>query len=89
MPFAFRKCILRSLLLLACLICLAQSAQATTVMIPPDDDLIIGARAIIRAKVLSVSCAFDEHQSIYTYITLRVREVVKGRKNEKIGRAHV
>lgn len=78
MHFALRKYSLR-LLLLVCFFCLAQCATATTVTIPPDDDLIIGARAIIRAKVLAVNCSFDEQQRIYTYITLRVREVIKGR----------
>jgi hypothetical protein len=83
MQSAFHKCSLRSLALLACLLSLAQSASATTVIVPPDDDLIIGARAIVRAKVLSVSCGLDEQQRIYTYVTLRVREVIKGRISER------
>src|SRR6185503_10438094 len=79
MHFAFRT----YFALLACFFCLFQSASATTVVIPPDDDLIIGARAIIRAKVLAVNCSFDEQQRIYTYITLRVREVIKGRITDR------
>jgi putative Ig domain-containing protein/matrixin len=79
MHLALRKCSLRSLALLACLLCLAQYISATTVVTPPDDDLIIGARAIVRAKVLAVNCSFDDQQRIYTYVTLRVREVLKGR----------
>lgn len=73
------KSIVRSLASIACLFCAVQFASATTVVIPPDDDLIIGARAIVRAKVLSVVSSLDEQDRIYTYITLRVREVIKGR----------
>ncbi len=83
MHFALRKVSLRSLSLVACFLCLAQFASATTVVTPPDDDLIIGARAIVRAKVLAVNCSFDEQQRIYTYITLRVREVFKGRITDR------
>src|ERR1044071_1302947 len=83
MHFAFRKTILRSLVSLVCLLCASQIASATSVIIPPDDDLIIGARAIVRAKVLSVSSSFDEQNRIYTYITLRVREVIKGRITDR------
>ncbi len=77
------KIILRSLASLACLLCAVQIASATSVIIPPDDDLIIGARAIVRAKVLSVSSSLDEQDRIYTYITLRVREVIKGRITDR------
>lgn len=77
------KSIVRSLVSLACLLSAAQFASATTVIIPPDDDLIIGARAIVRAKVLSVASSFDEQGRIYTYITLRVREVIKGRITDR------
>ncbi|MGA9770240.1 MAG: putative Ig domain-containing protein [Blastocatellia bacterium] len=72
------KTILRSLVTFACLLSAVQIASATSVIIPPDDDLIIGARAIVRAKVLSVSSSLDPQDQIYTYITLRVREVLKG-----------
>ncbi|HKP85008.1 MAG TPA: putative Ig domain-containing protein, partial [Blastocatellia bacterium] len=83
MRLALRKYNLGSLILLACFLCRAQSASATTVQFPFDDDLIIGARAIITAKVLAVNCSFDERQRIYTYITLRVREVIKGRLTDR------
>ncbi|MFP5265689.1 MAG: putative Ig domain-containing protein, partial [Blastocatellia bacterium] len=74
----------RSLALLICLLAAAGSALATTVVTPSDDDLIIGARAIVRAKVLSIESGFDErHTSIYTYITLKVQEVLKGEITER------
>jgi hypothetical protein len=80
MRFALRQIGLRWLVLLAALVVFAETASATTVIIPADDDLMIGARAIVRGRVISVTCAFDDQQGrIYTYITLRVNEVIKGR----------
>ncbi len=63
----------------------ANSAQSTTFTVPSDDELIIGARAIVRGKVLSLSCQLDPEQDrIFTYITLRVHEVLKGRIVERM-----
>jgi hypothetical protein len=46
--------------------------------------MIIGARAIVRAKVLSIESGFDEqHTRIYTYVTLKVQEVLKGQITER------
>lgn len=59
---------------------LAPTSSATTVVIPSDEDLIIGARAIVTGRVLSVDSAFDETQNtVFTYVRLRVKEVLKGR----------
>ena len=42
--------------------------------------MIVGARAIITGKVLSVGSRLDTQQDrIFTYITIRVEEVLKGR----------
>lgn len=72
-----------SLLALCFLICVASSAHASTFFIPSDDDLIIGARAIVRGKVLSVSCQVDEQTGrIFTYVRVRVRQVLKGEIGE-------
>jgi len=61
------------------LIALAGSALSSTFTIPSDDELIIGARAIVRGKVLSISSQLDPQQDrIFTYVTIRVREVLKG-----------
>jgi hypothetical protein len=68
------------LVMLSLLIC--NSAFATTVTIPKDEDLIIGARAIIRGRVLAVGSALDGER-IYTYTTIRVQEVLKGQINER------
>ncbi|HVG21827.1 MAG TPA: putative Ig domain-containing protein, partial [Blastocatellia bacterium] len=84
MRYILNRSGVRLLALMICLLGAAQAASATTVVIPPDDDLIIGARAIIRGKVLSVACGFDRQQGrIFTYVTLRVREVIKGRVAER------
>jgi hypothetical protein len=57
----------------------AVSTLATSVIVPSDDELTIGARAIVRGQVTNVASAFDEaHNGIFTYITLEVAEVYKG-----------
>src|SRR5713226_6244314 len=77
---SFVKVLVLLTLLLGC----AQSVLATTVIIPSDDDMIIGARAIVRGKVLSIGSSFDEQQNrIFTYTTLRVQEVIKGQISER------
>ncbi|HET9531420.1 MAG TPA: matrixin family metalloprotease, partial [Blastocatellia bacterium] len=74
----------KPLVFLLCLLCSVQLAGATTVTIPADDDMIVGARAIVRGRVLSVGSALDQNQDrIYTYITLRVQEVLKGQIKER------
>lgn len=66
-------------LLSACLLLCVFTALATSVVIPSDDELIVGARAIVRGTVTSVNSRFDDpRQAIFTYITLDVREVLKG-----------
>ena len=53
--------------------------QASTVVVPSDEEMIIGARAIVRGVVLSsVSGYDDQHQGIFTYTTLQVHQVLKG-----------
>jgi hypothetical protein len=72
-----RKALGITLFLFAC-----HSAFATTVTIPKDENLIIGARAIIRGRVLTVGSALDGGR-IYTYTTVRVQEVLKGQISER------
>jgi hypothetical protein len=79
MERVFTKRSIKGLILLVCLFGLAQNSLATTVRVPSDVDMVVGARAIIRGKVLSVGSAIDENDNrIYTYITVRVNEVLKG-----------
>jgi hypothetical protein len=70
---------LKGLVVAACLLVLAQTTSATTAVVPTDEDLIVGARAIITAKVTSIESRWDDsHSRIYSYITLRVKQVLKG-----------
>jgi hypothetical protein len=67
------------LALASILLCCAGSVFSSTFTVPSDDELIIGARAIVRGRVLSLSSQLDPAQDrIFTYITLRVHEVLKG-----------
>jgi uncharacterized membrane protein len=73
-----------SLILLISLLAITQSGLASTFMVPADDDLIISARAIVTGKVLSIESSFDDQQErIYTYITIKVREVIKGQITDR------
>lgn len=75
---------LKPLAILICLLASTQSISATTAIIPPDDDLIIGARVIVKGRVLSIESSFDEQQGrIFTYIKLKVQEVLKGQITER------
>src|SRR5262249_2495874 len=66
------------LLLFIVILCLTQVSFATTVIIPSDDQLIIEARAIVRGRVLAVQSGLDKQDRIFTYVTVRVQEVLKG-----------
>lgn len=69
----------RILLAVLSLSCFSATARASTFIIPTDDELVIGARAIVRGKVVSVSGQMDEQSGrIFTYVGLRVQEVLKG-----------
>jgi putative Ig domain-containing protein/Ig-like domain-containing protein/matrixin len=65
------------------LLAIGHSALATTAIIPSDDEMVIAARAIVRGKVVSVETALDNENRIFTYITLKVREVLKGEITER------
>ncbi|MEK6325726.1 MAG: putative Ig domain-containing protein, partial [Acidobacteriota bacterium] len=72
------------LLALCVVFCFAAVARASTFTIPTDDDLIVGARAIVRGKVLSVTCQLDDQTGrIFTYVRLSVREVLKGQVSDR------
>src|SRR3954453_6843673 len=78
------KTCFKSLALLFCLLAATESALATTVVKPSDKDMAIGARAIVRGKVLLIESRFDDREGrIYTYVTLKVQEVIKGQIAER------
>ena len=66
------------------LLCSAHPSLATTVTLPSDDDMLIGARAILRGKVVAIESNIDPQDNrIYTYITVKVQEVFKGQIAER------
>ena len=70
----------RSLALcLFCICATAAAVYATSVVIPTDEELVIGARAIVRGQVTNVASSYDEaHKGIFTYVTVQVADVYKG-----------
>lgn len=77
------SCWIKCVILLFCLAGCAGNGFATTVITPSDDDMIVGARAIVRARVSGISTGMDETQgAVYTYVALQVEEVIKGRVSE-------
>jgi len=73
----------KSLFLLISLLAVAPSALATTAILPADDEMIVAARAIVRGKVVSVEVGLDGQNRIFTYVTLKVQEVLKGQITER------
>ena len=73
----------KTIILSLCLLWSAQSTLATTVVRPLDDDMVVGARAIITGKVLQIESAIDQQDRIFTYITVRVNEVIKGQISQR------
>ena len=74
----------KSIVLILFFLCLAQSSFATTVTIPSDDDMLVGARAILRGKVVAIESSLEESSGrIYTYVTVKVQEVYKGQITER------
>lgn len=79
MKDAIYKISLTCLGLLIALTVSAPTGRVTTETFSSDDDLIVGARAIVIGRVLSIACRLDtEEDRIFTYVTLRVEEALKG-----------
>jgi hypothetical protein len=73
------KIVGRALVLCALTLVFTKSSLATTAIVPSDADLIVGARAIITARVLSISGGFNPGRTdINTYVKLAVDDVLKG-----------
>ncbi|HJQ25209.1 MAG TPA: putative Ig domain-containing protein [Blastocatellia bacterium] len=75
-----------SLTCLALLLALASSARTerrAAADFTDDDDLIVGARAIVIGQVHSLACRLDADQDrVFTYVTIDVEETLKGTINE-------
>src|SRR5213593_3976004 len=75
---------LKLLPFLITLLSCAQTSLATTVIIPSDDQMIVEARAIVRGRILAIETGLDQQQDrIYTYVTLKVQEVLKGQITQR------
>jgi hypothetical protein len=69
--------------LIFALLAAAQTVSASTFTPISDDDLIISARAIVTGKVVAIESNYDDQQDrIYTYITVKVQQVLKGQISE-------
>src|SRR5690349_20438250 len=72
-------CLIRSILLLT-IFFISSRAQATTVVMLSDEDLIVSSRAIVRGKVTAVESLFDDsHTRVYSYITVEIKSLLKGK----------
>jgi hypothetical protein len=72
------------LLAICILLCVAASVRASTFVMPTDDEMIIRARAIVRGKVLAIESGLDDKQDfVYTFITIKVQEVLKGQLTQR------
>jgi hypothetical protein len=62
----------------------ASTASATTVLRLSLKDLAKNSASIVRAKVEDQVARYDTNKEIYTYITLRVLEPVKGSNKDEV-----
>ncbi len=64
----------------------ARSTEATTAVMLTDEELITSSRVILIGEVKSAKARWDPaHQNIYTYVKVRVSEVIKGQvQSERI-----
>jgi len=61
-----------------------EAAFATTVVVPRDDEMVVESRAIVTGRVTGLSTAADPNtELVYTYITLEVSSVLKGKITER------
>src|SRR5215216_6126057 len=58
---------------------LPPTGQATTAILPSDDQMIIGARAIVEGRVVSTESSYDDEKGmVFTYTTILIDEALKG-----------
>jgi hypothetical protein len=68
-----------ALLCMGWLAALNLPVQATSVIIPTDEEMLVGARAVVRGQVTGITSGYDAaHRGIFTYVTLNVSDVFKG-----------
>ncbi|HEX8369511.1 MAG TPA: DUF4214 domain-containing protein [Pyrinomonadaceae bacterium] len=73
------KSALRALSFLAVVVFLTQTGMGTTAKLASDDQLILTSRLVLTGNVQAVQAEWDKkRQNIYTYVSVRVSEVLKG-----------
>lgn len=82
----FFKSALQAFSFLAILAFLTQTGLATTAKLATDEQLVLSSRLIVTGNVESIQSQWDtKRRNIYTYVTVRVSEVLKGQiRNEVI-----
>jgi hypothetical protein len=76
---AFRLGWIKPFPIVALILCHALSGNASTIIVPPDEHLIVSARAIITGRVIDTSCGMDSRRNmVYTYVKVSVTQVFKG-----------
>src|SRR5215475_8821159 len=79
MKLSIRRMILLSLCLILSFLSAHITSWATSVIVPSDDEMIIGARAIVRGVVTSINSGYDNRRNaVFTYVNVRVYDVLKG-----------
>jgi len=74
--------LVKTFALLAFLTAFTRAASATTIVLAPDEELVVGARAIMRGRVVSMTSQQDQASGrIFTYVTVKVQDVLKGEIN--------
>ena len=80
MKLSVRRMVLLSLCLILSFLSVHITSWATSVIVPSDDEMIIGARAIVRGVVTSINSGYDNRRNaVFTYVNVRVYDVLKGR----------
>src|SRR5262245_7226172 len=78
-PLKFRLIILSSVLVLAVVCLTAGQARATTIIPVSDEDLVASSALIVEGRCLRIEPRWnDDRTVIYTYVTFKVRTVIKG-----------
>ncbi len=79
MKLSVRRMVPFSLCLILSVLSAHITSLATSVIVPSDDEMIIGARAIVRGVVTSINSGYDNRRNaVFTYVNIRVYDVLKG-----------
>lgn len=83
----FSTSALQAFSLLTVLVFLSQTATATVARLASDEQLILTSRVVLTGEVRAIQAQWDgkQRRNIYTYITVKVSEVLKGQiRNDSV-----